>query len=69
MHSDGKTLSFDLPITADSQPNITVDALFIKDNTLYQATKTLKVPASAAAVAGGDHADEGRLPAAAKRDL
>ena len=44
MHSDGKTISFDLPITADSQPNITVDALFIKDNTLYQATKVLKVP-------------------------
>ena len=44
MHSDGKTLSFDLPITADSQPNVTVDALFIKDNTLYQATKELKVP-------------------------
>ena len=44
MHSDGRTLSFDLPITADSQPNVTVDALFIKDNMLYQATKTLKVP-------------------------
>jgi len=44
MHSDGKTLSFDLPITTDSQPNVTVDALFLKDNTLYQATKTLKVP-------------------------
>ena len=44
MHSDGKTISFDLPITADSQPNITVDALFLKDNTLYQATKVLKVP-------------------------
>jgi hypothetical protein len=44
MRSDGKTLSFDLPITAESQPNITVDALFLKDNTLYQATKTLKVP-------------------------
>jgi hypothetical protein len=44
MHSDGKTLSFDLPITADSQPNVTVDAMFIKDNTLYQATKELKVP-------------------------
>ncbi len=44
MHSDGKTLSFDLPVTADSQPNVTVDALFLKDNTLYQATKTLKVP-------------------------
>jgi hypothetical protein len=44
MHSDGKTLSFDLPITADSQPNITVQAIFIKDNTLYQAEKVLKVP-------------------------
>jgi uncharacterized protein YfaS (alpha-2-macroglobulin family) len=44
MHSDGKTLSFDLPITADSQPNVTVEAMFIKDNTLYQATKELKVP-------------------------
>lgn len=44
MHADGRTLSFDLPITADSQPNVTVDALFIRDNTLYQATKVLKVP-------------------------
>jgi uncharacterized protein YfaS (alpha-2-macroglobulin family) len=44
MHTDGKTLSFDLPITADSQPNITVDALFLKDNVLYQASKVLKVP-------------------------
>ncbi|HWG16729.1 MAG TPA: alpha-2-macroglobulin family protein, partial [Acidobacteriaceae bacterium] len=44
MHSDGKTLSFDLPITTNSQPNITVQALFIKDNTLYQAEKVLKVP-------------------------
>ena len=44
MHSDGKTISFDLPITADSQPNITVDALYIKDNILYQAKKILKVP-------------------------
>jgi alpha-2-macroglobulin len=44
MHTEGKTLSFDLPITADSQPNITVQALFIKDNTLYQAEKVLKVP-------------------------
>ena len=44
MHTDGKTLAFDVPITDDSQPNITVDALFIKENTLYQATKTLKVP-------------------------
>ena len=44
MHTDGRTLSFDLPITTDSQPNVTVDALYIKDNILYQATKVLKVP-------------------------
>jgi uncharacterized protein YfaS (alpha-2-macroglobulin family) len=44
MHSDGKTLSFDLPITVDSQPNITVDVLFLKNNVLYQASKILKVP-------------------------
>jgi alpha-2-macroglobulin len=44
MHSDGKTLAFDLPITQESQPNITVEAMFIKDNTLYQASKNLKVP-------------------------
>jgi uncharacterized protein YfaS (alpha-2-macroglobulin family) len=44
MHTDGKTLSFDLPITADSQPNVTVEALYLKNNTLYQARKVLKVP-------------------------
>ncbi len=44
MQTDGKVLSFDLPITSDSQPNITVDAIYLKDNTLYQASKVLKVP-------------------------
>jgi len=44
MHTDGKTLSFDLPITTDSQPNVTVDTLYIKNNILYQASKILKVP-------------------------
>jgi uncharacterized protein YfaS (alpha-2-macroglobulin family) len=44
MHTDGKTLSFDLPITAESQPNVTVQALYLKDNVLYQASKVLKVP-------------------------
>lgn len=44
MHTDGKTLSFDLPITTDAQPNMTVEALFIKDNTLFQASKVIKVP-------------------------
>jgi uncharacterized protein YfaS (alpha-2-macroglobulin family) len=44
MYSAGRTVSFDLPITKDSQPNITVEALFLKDGTLYQASKVLKVP-------------------------
>ncbi|AXC12979.1 hypothetical protein ACPOL_3698 [Acidisarcina polymorpha] len=44
MHSDGRTIAFDLPITSDSQPNINVDAIFLKDNTLYQASKNIKVP-------------------------
>jgi uncharacterized protein YfaS (alpha-2-macroglobulin family) len=44
MQSDGKTLTFDLPITNDSQPNVTVETIYIKDSVLYQATKVLKVP-------------------------
>jgi uncharacterized protein YfaS (alpha-2-macroglobulin family) len=44
MHSTGNTLSFDLPITAESMPNITVSVLFLKNDTLYQATKIIKVP-------------------------
>ncbi len=44
LSTDGRTLSFDLPITHDSQPNLTVEATFIKDETLYQASKSLKVP-------------------------
>jgi uncharacterized protein YfaS (alpha-2-macroglobulin family) len=44
MHSDGRTLAFDLPVSVDSQPNINVDVVFLKDNTLYQASKNIKVP-------------------------
>ncbi len=44
LQTEGKTLSFDLPITAEAQPNLTVSALFLKDNTLYQATKRIQVP-------------------------
>ena len=40
----GQALTFDLPITKDSQPNLTIDAVLIKDNQLYQARKSLKVP-------------------------
>ncbi len=44
LSTEGRTLSFDLPITHDSQPNLSVEATFIKDETLYQASRTLKVP-------------------------
>lgn len=40
----GQALTFDLPITKDSQPNLTVDAVLIRDGQLYQARKSLKVP-------------------------
>ena len=42
--SDGRTLTFDLPITRDSQPNLEVSVVFLKDDKLYQATKQIKVP-------------------------
>ena len=42
--SDGRTLTFDLPITRDSQPNLEVSVAFLKDDKLYQATKQIKVP-------------------------
>ncbi|MGA7317041.1 MAG: alpha-2-macroglobulin family protein [Silvibacterium sp.] len=44
LSSEGKTLSFDLPITADSQPNLDVNAVFVEDNQMYQASKQIKVP-------------------------
>jgi hypothetical protein len=44
LSSTGKTLNFDLPITGDSQPNLDVTVVFLKDNQLYQASRQLKVP-------------------------
>ncbi|MFP5229353.1 MAG: alpha-2-macroglobulin family protein, partial [Acidobacteriota bacterium] len=42
--SDGMTVNFDLPITADSQPNLDVSVFFLKDGQLYQAGQQIKVP-------------------------
>ena len=42
--SDGMTVNFDLPITTDSQPNLQISVLFLKDGQLYQADRQLKVP-------------------------
>jgi alpha-2-macroglobulin len=42
--SDGKTLSWDMPIASDSVPNLQVDAVFVQNNQMYQASKNIKVP-------------------------
>jgi uncharacterized protein YfaS (alpha-2-macroglobulin family) len=44
MFSPGKSLTFDLPITSNAQPNLEVTAVFIRDNQLYQANLSVKVP-------------------------
>ncbi len=44
MFSAGKTLTFDLPITPDAQPNLEVTAAFIRNDQLYQANISIKVP-------------------------
>ena len=44
LDAPGNTLSFDLPITPDSQPNLNVMVVFLHDGQLYQASLDLKVP-------------------------
>jgi alpha-2-macroglobulin len=42
--SPGKALTFDIPITADAQPNLEVTAAFLRNGQLYQANLSVKVP-------------------------
>ena len=42
--SIGKTLTWDMPITSDSVPNLQVDAVFIQNDQMYEASKNIKVP-------------------------
>ena len=44
MYSPGKSLTFDLPITTDAQPNLEVSVAFIRNDQLYQSTLSVKVP-------------------------
>jgi alpha-2-macroglobulin len=44
LFSSGKTLSFDLPISTDAQPNVSVTAEFIRNDQLYQAYLSVPVP-------------------------
>lgn len=42
--SEGKTLSWDLPITNDSVPNLQINAVFIQNGQMYEASKSIKAP-------------------------
>ena len=44
LDSSGKVLTFDLPITKDSQPNLTVDVVFLSDEKVYQGQRNIAVP-------------------------
>jgi len=44
LDSPGKVLTVDLPITKDSQPNLTLDVLFLKDEKVYQGQRSISVP-------------------------
>jgi alpha-2-macroglobulin len=44
MFSPGKSLTFDLPITPDAQPNLELNVAFIRNDQLYQANLSIKVP-------------------------
>lgn len=44
LNSSGKVLNFDLPITKDSQPNLTVDVVFLNDEKIYQGQRNISVP-------------------------
>jgi uncharacterized protein YfaS (alpha-2-macroglobulin family) len=44
IHATGESFAFDVPITQQSQPNLTVNAVIVHDNQLMTAQKSLKVP-------------------------
>ena len=44
LDAHGKTLTFDLPIGKEAQPNLTLDLLFVKADKLYQGRRNLHVP-------------------------
>ncbi len=44
LDNSGKVLTFDLPITRDSQPNLTVDVVFLSDEKIYQGQRNIAVP-------------------------
>jgi hypothetical protein len=45
VHATAPTVTIDLPIQTDNQPNIYVTVAFLRDNKFYQGQRSLKVPA------------------------
>jgi uncharacterized protein YfaS (alpha-2-macroglobulin family) len=42
--SDGKTLTWDMPITGDAVPNLQVQAVFVQNDQMYEAQKNVSIP-------------------------
>ena len=45
VHAKSETITVDIPLRTNDQPNIFVAAAFLNDNKLYESTRNLKVPA------------------------
>ena len=45
VHAPGASITLDVPITSDTQPNVFLSAVFLHDNKLFSAVRSLKVPA------------------------
>jgi uncharacterized protein YfaS (alpha-2-macroglobulin family) len=44
IHATGASFAFDIPITAQAQPNLVISAVIVHDNQVITAQKSLKVP-------------------------
>lgn len=44
IHATGESFAFDIPITLQSQPNLTINAVIVHNDQLMTAQKSLKVP-------------------------
>lgn len=44
LHATGESAAFDVPITQESQPNVVVTAMLVRDNQVMTAQKSISVP-------------------------
>jgi len=45
VHATGSSVTIDVPVTSDQQPNVYIATAFLNDNKLFTSSKNLKVPA------------------------